>query len=640
MQTDSRSRAGEAHHVLAPTLDFLRQHAPFDRMSGPQLEFLAKHLRLGFYSKGALIAEPSRGPAHTFYIIKQGRVRGEAGDGKRPTEGELWELAPGECFPIGALLARRPIAIKQRAVEDTFCFELDRADFDKLLAQSPVFHDFCSRRIAHLLDEALRGARTNLTTQVSNDSSLNAPLSNMLRRAPLTCQARTPLSQALASMHAAHVGSIVAIDEHGAPRGIFTLHDLLGRVATRNLPLETPIERAMTPDPITIGARASAYEAAQSMAQHRVGHLCVVDDNRLVGVVSERDLFALQRIGLVHLARAIMESPDISALAQHGRDVHRLVDQMLMQGASVVQLTQIVALLNDHVSRRAIALCVAETGGNPPPFTWLLFGSEGRQEQTLKTDQDNGILFHVPPGRRADDVRAVLLPLARRINEALAACGFPLCPGKIMAGNPQCCLSFEEWQARFDTWIEHGTPRHLLNASIFFDFRMLDGDARLVESLRQWVLERAAVPRFLRLLAENALQNQPPLGLIRDFVVESEGEHANEINLKLHGATAFVDGARLLALAGGIGEVNTIERLRAVARQGVARGGEVDAWCDAYAFIQMLRMRGQRTQERANQAPDNYVDPQRLNDLDRRVLKEAFRQARKLQSKISLDYGL
>jgi CBS domain-containing protein len=449
------------------------------------------------------------------------------------------------------------------------------------------------------------------------------------------------LKQAVAVMHAEHIGSIVIADPNGAPLGIFTLHDLLGRVAAKNLPLDTPVTQVMTPNPVALAPQASAHEAMVTMARHGFGHLCIVEDGRLVGVVSERDLFSLQRIGLVQLTRSIVHAPDIETLARLGRDVHQFIEHMLAQGASVVQLTQIVALLNDHITRRVIALCVAAHGALSVSFTWLAFGSEGRQEQTLKTDQDNGILFHLPPDRSADAARAELLPLARRINEALAACGYPLCRGNVMASNPECCLSLEEWRGHFAKWIEHGEPEHLLNASIYFDFRALHGEIGPVEDLRQWVLERAAaVPRFLRQMAENALRNQPPLGLIREFLVESDGEHADTINLKLRGATPFVDGARLLALAHGISATNTLARLRAAARRGAVRESEVEAWCDAYAFIQLLRMRQHQAHERAGRPLDNYVDPERLNELDRRVLKEVFRQARKLQSTISLDYQL
>lgn len=633
------ARTDLERNVLAPTVEFLRRHAPFDRMTAAHIEFLAKHLRLGFYAKGEVITEPSRGVARTLYIVKQGRVRGALESGRTPGEDGLWELEPGECFPIGAMLGHRAVVMKHGAVEDTFCFELERDDFDKLLSLSPVFRDFCSHRLSSLLAETLRGMQIDAAAQ-SGDVSFNTALSDLMQRAPVTCTHQASVSQAVTRMHDEHVGSIVVVDVDGAPVGIFTLHDLLGRVARHNLSFDTPITLVMTPKPLTVAPHASAYEAMTLMARYGFGHLCIVENGKLTGVISERDLFSLQRIGLVHLTRSITKASSIEMLARLGHDVRKLAEHMLAQGVSVAHLIQLIALLNDHIGRRVIAICVADHG-TATPFTWLSFGSEGRQEQTLKTDQDNGILFRVPNGRSADAVRAELLPLARRINEALAVCGYPLCPGNVMASNPECCLSLEEWQARFAAWIDRGELEDLLHASIYFDFRVLEGDTEPAEELRRWMLQNAAVvPRFLRQMAQNAMRNQPPLGLIREFVVEEEGEHVDSINLKLRGATPFVDGARLLALANGITETNTLARLRAAARLGAARESEVDAWCDAYLFIQMLRMRNHQLQDRAKQPLDNYVDPNRLNELDRRVLKEAFRQARKLQSTIFLDYQL
>ncbi len=628
--------------MLAPVLEFLGRHAPFDRMVPAHLEFLAKRLKLGFYARGEAITEPGSGPARTFYIIKQGRVRGETAHERGPSEDGAWELVTGECFPIGALLARRPVHTLHRAVEDTFCFELERDDFEKLLAQSPVFHDFCSRRLANLLDQALRGVQANLANEVSGDAALSASLASLVRRAPVTCAPDTPLRRALERMRAEHVGSIMITDAAQRPLGVFTLHDLLARVVVAEIGLDGPIAQVMTPDPIALSPRALAYEAALLMARQGFGHLCVVDDGRLIGVVSERDLFSLQRVGLVNLSRSITRAPDIGTLARLGQDVHSLIDQMLVQGASVQQLTQIIALLNDYITQRVITLCLAELGMPSVPFTWLSFGSEGRLEQTLKTDQDNGILFLPPRGKTAAAARAELLPLATRINQALAECGYPLCKGNVMAGNPECCLSLAEWQARFANWIENGAPEHLLKASIFFDFRALHGDAAPVEELRAHVLEQAAAsPRFLHLLAQNALNNRPPLGLVRDFIVTGRDDaHPHAIDLKLRGTTPFVDGARLFALSNRIGETGTLARLRAAARAGVVRGEEAEAWCDAYAFLQLLRMRMHQRQEAAGAALDNYLDPDSLNDLDRRILKETFRQARKLQTRLALDYQL
>ncbi len=622
---------------LGPITDFLRQHAPFDQMAPAHLEFMAKRLKLAFYNHGEVIVGPDSGPADRFYIIKQGRVRGEA-DASDSSE-SAWELTAGECFPVGALLSRRPVRLTQRAVEDTFCFELSRDEFDELLNKSAVFHDFATRRLANLLDNALKGVQASSASRVSEDS-LSTPLGTLVRRQPITCGPSVSIRSALETMQRERVGSIGVVDGERRPLGIFTLHDVLSRVVLPQIPLEAPIHEVMTPAPITLPPATLACDAARLMAQKGFGHICVVERERLIGVLSERDLFSLQRVGLVSLSRSIAHARSVDELSGLEQDVHRLIDQMLAQGASVEQLTQILTALNDSLTQRVLNLILAEHDPGVL-FGWLAFGSEGRHEQTLRTDQDNGIIFELPPGESADAVRAKLMPLARRVNEALDACGFPLCPGNIMASNPECCMSLTEWQQRFGRWIDQGTPEHLLKATIFFDFRLLWGESASAEQLRGSLTEQV-IPnsRFRRQMAANALRNRPPLGLIRDFVVSSGGKHPHTLDLKLNGLTPFVDGARLYALAHGISETNTVARLKAVAAKGGLRQADVDAWAESYHFIQLLRMRTHRRQVEQGLPRSNHVDPDTLNELDRRILKEAFRQARKLQSKITLDYQL
>ncbi|MFA7095974.1 MAG: DUF294 nucleotidyltransferase-like domain-containing protein [Gammaproteobacteria bacterium] len=626
--------------ILAPVLDFLCQHAPFDQMAPEHIEFLAKRLKLGFYARGTAITEPGHGPVKRFYIIKQGRIRGETEQGGLP-EDSAWELVAGECFPIGALLARRPARTVHRAVDDTFCFELDRDDFDKLLVKSTVFHDFCTRRMASLLDQALRGVQAKSATEVLEDTSFSAPLSSLIKRRPITCRPDSSIRSALERMNTERVDSIVITDERMTPLGIFTLHDLLSRVALPEIGLDTPIRQVMSARPLHLPPSAFAYEAALSMASQGFGHVCVVEEGRLTGVVTERDLFSLQRVGLANLSRAITRAGDTHSLATLGRDVQDLINQMLAQGVAVAQITQIVAMLNDHITRRAIELCVAETGKPSVPFTWLAFGSEGRHEQTLRADQDNGILFVTPLGKTAEDVRRELLPLARRINQSLADCGCPLCYVNIMASNPEYCLSLDEWKQRFRSWIEQGSPERLLKAAIFFDFRPLYGDVTPAEELRQWVIEQGTSnQRFLRQMAINALRNRPPLGLVRDFVVSSSGPHPNMLNLKIHGTAPFVDGARIIALGNRIHETNTLSRFRTAAEMNILQNDEAAAWSDAYSYIQLLRMRANQAQGPEGKPLENLIDPGQLNELDRRILKEAFRQARKLQTRIAIDYQL
>jgi len=625
----------ELSDSLAPVLDFLRRHAPFDQMAPAHLDYLAKRLKLVFYAQGESVIGPDDGPADRFFIVKQGVIRGTCDNGD-----SAWELITGESFPIGALLSRRPVRTHNRAEQDTFCFELDRDTFDYLLARSEVFHDFCTRRLASLLDGALRAAQAYSANQVTSDNSFNTPLSSLIRRPPISCSPTTSIHDVLQQMAQAHIGSMVITDTAQRPIGVFTLHDVLSRVALPAIDLTHPISRVMTPDPLTLAPEAMAYEAALLMAQAGFGHICVSRDNQLVGVVSERDLFSLQRVGLVSLSRRITAARSVDALAAMEEDVHRLIEQMLAQGASVDQLTQIITTLNDHLTRRVIDLRLA--GAELPcPFTWLSFGSEGRHEQTLKTDQDNGILFQPPAGSSADEVRAALLPLAQQINDDLARCGFPLCPGNIMASNPACCLSYAEWQQQFRQWIDQGTPEHLLKATIFFDFRPLWGESEPAERLRHWLAQQAQPnSRFRRQLAANALRNRPPLGWLRDFTVARGGEHANTLDLKVNGLALFVDAARLLALAVGSSATSTAARLHDATAQGALKAADRDAYLEACHFIQLLRMRNHRRQAEAGEPLSNHIDPDRLNELDRRVLKEAFRQARKLQSKLTLEYQL
>ncbi len=621
---------------LQPTVDFLRRHAPFADMSGADLQWLARRLKLTFFPRGELLTAPEQGEAELFYIIKQGRVRGEAGG-----DAEAWELVTGECFPIGALLSRRPVRTHHRAVEDTFCFELPRDDFDTLRERSPLFQDFCGRRLANLLDQALRRHSRDEPGMAAFSTSLQAPLDEIVPTDTAMVTGNTSLAEALPGLAEARTGAVAVVDDDGAPRGLLTTRTVIHNLVLPHRPLETALTEVMEDDPVILEASQPAWAAARAMAEHGRDHVCVVADGRLLAVVDEEALFSTRSVSVVGLARAIDDAPDMETLVGLQQDLHRLIDQLLAQGTGAAASARLIATLNDRVTRSVIRLNLASHGRPRTPFTWLAFGSEGRGEQTLKTDQDNGILFEPLPDVDLEVQRGELLTLAEAINADLARVGFPLCPGNIMASNPECCLSAEEWRARFERWLEQGTPQHLLNATVFFDFRPLWGDEQPVDTLRYWLLDATAHnDRFRRQLAESVLRNRPPLGMFRDFKLSHDAQGRSGLDLKVQGLTPFVDAARLQALTLRAPSTNTLERLQAMADAGDASPEDVAAWRDAYEFIQWLRMQHHRRQAAAEEPLDNWIDPDTFNELDRRILKEAFRQARKLQSRIALAYQL
>jgi len=622
--------------LIQATADHLARFVPFDGMAAEHLCWLAERLRLGYFGKDEVMLAPEKGVVQKLFIIKQGVVRGEQGEA-----GAWLELGEGECFPLGALLSRRAAISRFRAHTDVFVYELDAENFHELRRRSPPFQDFCTRRIASLLEKSQRSIQASYATATSEQQSLESPLSNIARATPVTCAPDTSLRAALETIRASGVGSIVVIDAETRPVGIFTVRDLIGRVILPGTDLATPMREVMTPNPVALQPTSHAFEAALLMAKHGFRHILVADAGKLVGVVSEKDLFSLQRVGVTQISTAVRRAESIEQLLPAAEDIRQFGHNMMAQGVAAEQLTQILSTLNDLLTERVIELECAAAGSPRFNFCWLAFGSEGRFEQTLATDQDNGIIFLVPPGKTADDMRAALLPLAERINRALDACGFPLCKGEIMAMNPKWCLSLDEWRAQFSRWIDAGDPDSLLNASIFFDFRALHGELNLADQLRTWLMQRTqAMPRFLHQMAANAMRNRPPLGLVRDFVVASAGEHANTLDLKLNGTTPFVDAARVFSLATGASASNTAARLRLAAPRLGISPAEVEAWISAFYFIQMLRLRGQHEENQAGRVMDNRIDPDLLNDLDRRILKEAFRQARKVQSRLAMDYKI
>ncbi|MDU9410837.1 putative nucleotidyltransferase substrate binding domain-containing protein [Pseudomonas sp. zfem005] len=641
--TDAFAQAGKLAVMqnVHGTMEFLQKFPPFNQMESAHLAYLVENCLLRFYGRGESIIKPSDGPVEHFYIVKQGRVVGERPhSAKRGTE-TTFEIAGGECFPLAALLGERATRTEHLAGEDTFCLLLAKPSFVRLFALSGPFRDFALRGVSSLLDQVNQQVQLRAVETLGAQYSLDTRLIDLAVRQPIACPPQMPLRDAVRLMHENQVGSIVIVDEQQRPQGIFTLRDLRRVIADACADLGQSIAELMTQQPFHLPPDASAFDAAIAMTERHIAHVCVVDDGRLRGVVSERDLFSLQRVDLVHLARTIRHAGRVETLAALRSDIQRLVDSMLAHGASSTQITHIITLLNDHTVCRVIELAIEALGDPDLPFTWLCFGSEGRREQTLHTDQDNGILFEARDAAEAAAIRGRLLPLAERINQDLAKCGFELCRGRIMASNPELCLSRQEWSRRFAGFIREATPESLLGSSIYFDLRTVWGDRESCEQLRREVLVQVADNQlFQRLMADNALRQRPPVGRFRDFVVARKGAEKDTLDLKVQGLTPFVDGARLLALAHGIDSCNTLERLRQLVAHEVIDAQDGAAFEEAYHFIQQTRMQQHQQQARQGLPFSNRLDPDSLNHLDRRILRESFRQAQRLQASLALRYQL
>jgi CBS domain-containing protein len=632
----------------ASLVEHLRQEltrfVPFSQMDAAHVDRFVAASSQCYYEPGEVVLEPGQGVVDRLLFIRRGSISGRRGnDETQPAH----EHEAGDLLPIGAALAQRAVTATYRANADTFCLALPLPAMRELAAASAPFADFLQRRVQQLLDLSRQALQVAYAGQSLAEQSLETPLAQLLRRAAYTVPPHTPLSEALTAMHDKRIGSVLVADEDsGAAVGILTRHDVLGRVTLPQLPLATPISAVMSAPVHVLGATRTAQDAALLMSRHGIRHVPVADaGGRVVGILSERDLFALQRLSLKQVSGAIRAAPDVSALQAVAGDIRRFARTLLGQGVGARQLTELISHLNDALTERLVTLLAAQHGIDLARVCWLAFGSEGRSEQTIATDQDNGIVFAGDDAERNPERdRPALLAFARDVNEALDACGYPLCKGNVMASNPACCLSAGEWQTRFAEWIDHGAPEDLLNASIYFDFRPLAGAAALTQPMRALVVREAARnARFMKQMADNALRSGPALTWTGGLdTTELNGQSV--IDLKLRGTAIFVDAARLYALAHGIEATGTRARFEAAARALGASPQEAEAWTGAFEVLQMLRLQVQLDGARrhAVDAADgnpNLVDVAALNDIDRRVLKESLRVARRLQQRIELDYA-
>jgi CBS domain-containing protein len=612
----------------------LQRHTPFSEMEAAHVDQFILACTQAYFAPGEVLCAPAQGVVSALYFIRQGAVSGERGMAELSGGAFLHET--GDIFPVSAALAQRAVTATYKATADTFVLVLPVAAMRELAHASAPFGDFLNRRILKFLELSRRALQVAYSSTALAEQSLETPLGELLRKAPVACTPDTPLRTALGEMYAKRIGCMLVTNVDQQVLGILTRYDVLGRVTLGQTPLDAPISQVMASPVHCLDLSHSAQDAALLMSRFGLRHVPITRQGRLVGVVSERDLFAMQRLSLRQVGTAIRAAPDVATLQLATQDVRRFAVALLGQGVQAKQLTALISHLNDAATQRLIELLAHEHGVDLGRLCWMALGSEGRSEQTISTDQDNAIVLANDVGEAE---RAQVLRFADAVNTALDACGYPLCKGGVMARNPQCCLTLAQWQQRFMQWMEHGAPEDLLNASIYFDFRALSGNESLATTLRERVtLAARGLPRFHKQLALNALTRSPPLtwvGNLDTTVVQGR----DTLDLKLQGAAIFVDAARVYALAQGVSATNTRERLQAVGQRLGLQANEHATWIGAFEFLQMLRLRVQLDAP----APGSLADPNRidlatLNDIDRRILKESFRAARSLQQRLALDY--
>ncbi|MBI5741312.1 MAG: cyclic nucleotide-binding/CBS domain-containing protein [Nitrospirae bacterium] len=617
--------------------EFLGNIQPFLELDDDALDNIAGGVIVEFYPKNTLILQQDGPPSDFLRVIKKGGVKIFISPDINE-EIVLDYRTEGDSFGMLSIIRGDKSRANVATVEDTICYLISKEAVKRLLDSHAAFSEYflksflnkyIDRTFSEMHNKSLLyggGDKLLFTTTVEELSSGNV----------VTVPQEVSIKDSAEVMSKRKISSLVLVDQDNLPAGIVTDRDLRDKVVSKGRNTADPVSSIMSVPLMKAEAKEYCFEALLKMIRYNIHHLLVVDGGKLKGIITNHDLMMLQGASPISVVRDIETRQSVEELAPVSRKVNRIVNLLLKEGAKAGNITRIISEVNDRLLRRVLEMAERKLGRPPVNYCFIVFGSEGRKEQTFKTDQDNAIIYEDPKSA-ADGKKAAeyFRGFSAFVRDSLVACGFPVCPAGYMASTPQWRQPLTVWKDYFLKWINTPTPDSILFSLIFFDFRPVHGDTGLAEGLRSYlkrILKNQNV--FFARMAAVVVNNRPPLGFFKSFIVEKSGEHKDELNLKFRGASPVVDIARLFALELGLAETSTFERLRALRDKHpiiTELGEEME---QTFEFISLLRIHHQIKRIEQSLEPDNFINPGNLSNLERKSLKESFQLVLRVQDAI------
>ena len=621
--------------------EFLRNVPPFQELDESTLNSIAGTVSMEFYPKGSVILH-QEGPASEYLrIVRKGAVKVFIKSGK-DEEVAIDSRNEGDTFGFLSLVSGDKSRANVVATEDTTCYIISKENVLKLLETHPVFAEyFLVSFLNKYIDKTYKEIhKRNLLYGGGDRLLFTTPVGELITKEAVTASEGISIREAAEIMSQNRISSLVLLDAHGIPSGVVTDRDLRDKVVSKGRSIEHRAGEIMSVSLIKADAREYCFEALLRMIRYSVHHLLVIDNGRLKGVITNHDLMMLQGTSPVSVAREIESQQTVDGLIPLSKKTNKLIDLLLKEGAKASNISRVITEINDRLVRKVLEITEKRFGTPPVKYCWVVFGSEGRKEQTFKTDQDNAIIYEDPVNAaKREEAKIYFSAFTLLVRDSLLKFGFPPCPADYMASNSLWCQPLSVWKKYFAGWINDPVPDAVLKSLIFFDFRALHGEFSLAEDLRESLtsmLEGQTL--FLGYMANTIINNMPPLNLFKSFVVEKSGEHKNEFDLKVKGIAPLVDVVRLFALERGARETSTLERIAALKERHTIVKEYADDLEHAFEFIMLLRIQHQLEQIEAGKKPDNFINPQKLSNLEKRTIKDEFHLISKMQGLVIERY--
>ncbi|WP_047470138.1 putative nucleotidyltransferase substrate binding domain-containing protein [Delftia sp. ZNC0008] len=596
--------------------------SPFDCLTPDEQALVRDGVDIAYFPEGAVVLDAGSAPTHLFVIIKGHVVQ---------TEGDevLASYGPDDSFDGRALVAGRT-GSRFTVAEELIAYQLARETVGELIARNTAFGALLFSDLGHKLGTlAQRADRHEL------QSLTLARVDQAYLRTAHVVDAATDIVSVVRLFHAERTTSVLVSGLPQGGLGIFT-GTTLQRAILDGRPLERLAVGEFASQPVfTVRADDQLGDALVVLLRARVHRLAVLDaQGQVLGILEALDLFSFLANHSHLITVQIEQAADLQALEQAAAQITRLVAALHRGGTRIALMARLVQQLNARLFERAWQMLA------PPDLVahscLFVMGSEGRGEQLLKTDQDNGLLMrdgYAPP----QDLDAI----CARFSAQLQRFGYPECPGGIMLSNPLWRGTVADFGRRVREWLILPSPQGLMHLAIFLDAHAVAGDAALLAQVRRDLMalaldSDAQVARFAS--AVDAFAHEPGSWWER---LLGRGDEGAPVHLKKAGIFPIVHGVRSLALAHHIAATGTAERLAALVAEGVLDEVQGRELLEGLHFLMGLRLQAGLAEIDLGRPVTGHVDPARLSSLERDLLKDTLAVVRRfrelLRQRLRLD---
>jgi CBS domain-containing protein len=593
--------------------EFLQSHHPFDKLTNYELDLCVKNINIGYYPKETTIISSTEIPEYFFIIIK-----GELNEYK---EEELVAVYHEyDSFDADSLMYGKTQS-SFKVVEDIICYELNKKIFLQLLEQNEKFKNFYLSNMSERLQKLK-------TKEYANDMSgfMVARVSELYLHKPCVVDANETIANAIADSIELKTSTIIVQKQDQL--GIVTDSVLKKDVLLKSRDLEQPIDSIAIYPFLCVDHEDFLFQVLLTLTERNIKRVGVTKEGKIIGTLNQVDVLSYFANHVHLIANQIEKATTIEDLKRASGDIVKTVKSLFVKSVKTTYIAKMVAQLNAKVYRKLFEFVV------PPELqeqcSLLVMGSEGRNEQILKTDQDNALI--IKDGIDIEQFR----PLMEKFTASLIEFGFPPCDGKIMVNNPYWCKSFSDFDKQLDIWLAGSDKDDYMNLAIFFDAKTVAGESTMLDQLKQKLFDKIDNKDvYMAYFAKNSLLFDTPIGMFSNLIAKND-----EIDLKKGAIFALVQGVRSLALEHKLFEQSTTARIKNLSNQGVIEKEKAKELIEAFSLLLRLKLQGQMAELNSGKQIDNNINLTTLSKIQRDMLKDSFQIVNEFKKFITHHFKL